>query len=95
MSCFVLFYDYVPDMIGRRTPYRDAHLALVREWFDTGRLLMAGALIDPLDSAILVFSVAESAAVQPFIDRDPYIEAGLVRGFRVRPWNLVVGPIQA
>jgi uncharacterized protein YciI len=93
MSYYVLFYDYVPDMSERRKPYREAHLALVREWFAAGRLLMAGALTEPLDSAMLVFSVDKPGDVQPFVDQDPYIEAGLVRGFRVRPWTVVVGPI--
>lgn len=92
MSYYVLFYDYVPDIAERRAPYRDAHLALVREWFDAGRLLMAGALTDPLDSAMLVFAVDSPGDIQPFIDQDPYIGAGLVRGFRVRPWTVVVGP---
>jgi hypothetical protein len=28
---FLLFYDYVEDIVDRRVPYRDAHLQLGRE----------------------------------------------------------------
>jgi uncharacterized protein YciI len=92
MAYYVLLYEYVPDIVERRIPYREAHLALAREWHAEGRLLMAGALSDPIDGAILVFSVETPGEIQPFIDADPYVMAGLVLGFRVRPWAVVVGP---
>ena len=31
---FLLFYDYVDNVLERRAPQREAHLALVREYAD-------------------------------------------------------------
>ena len=44
---YMLFYDYVDDMLERRSPYRDAHLAHVQSQRDDGRIVMAGPLGDP------------------------------------------------
>ena len=43
----LLLYVYVEDILERRAPHRDEHLALIRAWKDDGRLLMAGPLGDP------------------------------------------------
>jgi len=86
---FVLFYDYVDNMLERRGPYRPAHLELVNEFHAAGKLTMAGALLDPVDSAMLVFRDRESA--EAFVARDPYVANGLVPKHRIREWSLVVG----
>jgi uncharacterized protein len=43
----ILFYEYVEDILERRPPYRDAHLARIGAERDAGRVVMAGALGDP------------------------------------------------
>jgi uncharacterized protein YciI len=43
----ILFYEYVEDVLERRGPYRDAHLARIRAEREAGRITMAGALGDP------------------------------------------------
>jgi uncharacterized protein YciI len=87
----MLTYDYVDDIATRRAPFREAHLALVRDLHDRGVLLMAGAVGEPIDGALLVFSAEGQAAVEDFVARDPYVREGLVTGWRVRPWHVVVG----
>ncbi len=87
MTHWIVFYDYVEGIVEKRAPYREAHLALARAWKEDGRMLMGGAVGDPPHGAILVFT---TNAVQEFIDADPYIEAGLVTGHRVEPWNAVI-----
>jgi uncharacterized protein len=87
----VLFYDYVDDIIERRAPHREAHLAHLRRWHDEGRLVMAGALGDPPHGGILVFRVDDPAEeIEAFADADPYVAAGLVTDRRVEPWNVAV-----
>lgn len=90
MYC-VLFYDYVPDILERRTPARPAHLSHAEEWHASGRLLLAGALMDPVDSAVFIFKVDDKSAVEEFVANDPYVAAGLVTGHKVRDWNVVIG----
>lgn len=85
-----LFYDYVEDVLERRTPYREAHLALAREWKQDGRLVAGGALGDPPHGGLLVFDVGDAGEVEAFAAADPYVEHGIVTAWRVEPWNVVV-----
>ena len=88
---WLLLYDLVDNYLERRAPLRDAHLALVRSAHQRGEILMAGALADPADAAILVFSSDSRVAAEDFAPSDPYVKAGLVTAWRVRQWNVVVG----
>ncbi|MGB0723414.1 MAG: YciI-like protein [Gammaproteobacteria bacterium] len=88
---FILFYDYVDNMLERRQPYRAEHLALARDYAERSELVMAGAYADPVDGAALVFRVDEQADVEAFTERDPYVRNGLVTGWRIREWTVVLG----
>lgn len=87
----LLQYDYVGDIAERRAPFREAHLALVRETHERGVLLMAGALVEPLDGGVLVFATDDRSVVEDFVARDPYVREGLVTAWRIRRWNVVIG----
>ena len=84
-----LIYDYVEEMLERRTPHREEHLAHVSRWSADGRLAIAGALGDPPTGALFVFEVESPDEIEEFVDDDPYVHAELVVGHLVAPWNLV------
>ena len=84
----ILFYEVVPDYIERRTPFRAEHLGLARAAHERGDLVMAGALADPPDGAVLVFRTPESA--QAFAQADPYVKNGLIAKWKIRAWNTVI-----
>jgi uncharacterized protein len=86
----ILFYEYVEDMLERRVPYREAHLARIYDERDAGRVVMAGALGDPPHGGAIVFRGADPEAIEAFVRADPYVQAGLVTAWRVERWNLVV-----
>jgi len=88
---FLLFYDYVENVVERRAPCRAAHLGLVREYVARGELVLAGAFADPVDGAAFAFNVAERAKVEEFVGKDPYVGDGLVTKWRIREWAVVVG----
>lgn len=88
---FLLFYDYVENVVERRVPYREAHLTLVREYVDRGELVLGGAFTDPVDGAALVFKTEDRTNVEEFVQKDPYVVNGLVTGWRIRGWTVVVG----
>jgi uncharacterized protein YciI len=88
----VLIYELADDYLDRRGPLREEHLALARAAYERGDLAMAGALVDPADRALLVWSTEDESVVRAFADADPYVTNGLVRRWEVRPWNVVVGP---
>lgn len=88
---FLLFYDYVDDVLTLREPHRPRHLELLRGLHERGVLKMAGALADPVDGAVLVFSTDDRAEVERFVAEDPYVANGLVTSWRIRAWTVVVG----
>lgn len=91
MPYFALFYEAVDDFIARRAAYRDEHLRLAREAHARGELLLAGALAEPADRALLVFQSSDRSAADAFARKDPYVVNGLVKRWEVRPWTVVVG----
>ncbi len=88
---FALSYDYVPDVLEKRTPFRAEHLANAKALHAAGKLVLAGAFDPPTDGALFVFKVDSAAEVEAFVRSDPYVKNGVVTGHRIRPWNLVVG----
>lgn len=83
----VLFYDYVPDLLERRAPHREGHLALIKRWHQEGRIVMAGALGSPPHAGMIVLRAEDpDAAAQEFVAEDPYQPAGLVTSWRVEPF---------
>ena len=89
---WLLTYDYVDDIATRRAPFREAHLGLVQDLHDRGALLMAGAVGEPIEGALIVFTAQDRAVAEEFVAQDPYVREGLVTAWQVRPWNVVVGP---
>jgi uncharacterized protein YciI len=87
---YLLLYDYVEDAVERRAPYREEHLRLARGAHDRGELVMAGAFADPVDGAAFVFQGDDPSAVESFVESDPYVANGIVTGWRIRPWTVVV-----
>jgi len=92
---FLLTYDLAADYLERRAAFRNAHLKLAWEAQERGELVLAGALGEPADRALLVFSCDTPQTPQMFAATDPYVINGLVRAFHVRPWTTVVGDLAA
>jgi len=90
MKYFALFYDVIEGFVEKRMPFREEHLRLVREAHARGEIVMAGALGDPPEGALLVFRAPSSAVAEEFAGRDPYVRQGLVAGWKVKPWAVVV-----
>ncbi len=88
---YILLYDLVDDYVSRRAQFRDAHLKLTRQAYDRGELVLAGALADPVDGAVLVFRGPSPQAAEAFARADPYVTNRLVTRWRVRKWATVVG----
>lgn len=88
---YVLLYDVVDNFIERRAVFREAHLKLIREAHERGDLWLAGALADPVDGAALVFTTEDRSVAERFAQDDPYVKGGLVKQWKVRKWNVVVG----
>jgi hypothetical protein len=92
MKHFLLFYDYAPDYLERRTAHRAAHFAHALPAVERGELFLAGACTDegpPI--GVLVFLVEARRTVEDFARADPYVIHGVATGWRVREWTTVAG----
>ena len=90
---FLLFYDYVEDILERRDPFRPGHLAQVESLISEDKMAMAGALTDPVDGAVFVFKTEDINDIENFVKNDPYFQNNLVTGYRIRPWTVVGGSL--
>jgi uncharacterized protein YciI len=95
MKHFLLLYDVGDDYLAKRAAFRDAHLH--KAWASQARneLVLAGALVDPVDGAVLLFKAESPEVVEDFAKADPYVVNGLVTRWRVREWSTVVGQMAA
>ena len=88
---WLLLYDLVDDYLERREALRSEHLGLAEAANERGELVLAGAVPDPFDLAVLVFKGDDQSVVERFVEKDPYVREGLVKGWRIRRWNVVIG----
>ena len=96
---YLLTYDYVPDILARRDPYRAAHLAGITRAVEEGTIVVAGARGakeggGAVDGGVLVFCVDEGlgrAHVEAYAKADPYVTAGLVTEWQVRDYLVPPG----
>lgn len=89
MAHVLLRYELAPDYLARRGALRAAHLTLAWAAADAGTLLLGGAVGDPPDGALLLFT--DAGAAERFARADPYVTEGLVTAWTVKPWATVVG----
>ena len=87
----LLTLDYVDDMLDKRGPHREEHIAGARKAFEEGKCAMAGALTDPVDTGVFVFKNVGKEYVENFVQNDAYYKAGLVKNHSIRSWMVVVG----
>jgi uncharacterized protein YciI len=88
---YLLIYHTVEGYVERRAPYRAEHLGYSNAAHARGELFMGGALGDPPDTAILIFRADTPSVAEEFARNDPYVKAGLIRDWSVRPWTVVIG----
>ena len=95
MKHFLMFYDFAADYLARRPEFRQEHLAKAWAAHARGELVLGGALADPIDGAVLLFSGESPHAAESFAREDPYVLNGLVTRWRVREWSTVAGTLAA
>jgi len=79
--------------LNAAAPLRAEHLRLAQEAHELRDLVLAGAFADPVDGAALLFRTLDPNVPSRFAERDPFVRAGLVVAWRVRPWTVVIGSV--
>ena len=95
MKHFLLFYEAGPDYLERRPQFRAEHLARAWTAYEAGSMIVAGALADPVDGAVLMFQGEDKSVAEQFARTDPYVTTGLVARWHVREWTTVIGDLAA
>jgi uncharacterized protein len=92
---YLLFYEVGEDYVARRAQFRNDHLAKGWAASDRGELVLGGALANPVDGAVLLFTGESPAVAENFAKSDPYVLNGLVKRWYVREWTTVAGDLAA
>ena len=89
---YLLQYDYIPEVLEKRGPYREGHLNLAKDLIAEGKCLSGGPTGEPNmevpTGALFVFT--DLASAEKFVKEDPYVENGIVTGHTISEWNVVV-----
>jgi uncharacterized protein len=88
---YLLFYEVADDYLARRAEFRNEHLDLAWKANARDELVLAGALADPTDGAVLLFKSDSPEVAKRFAEADPYVKNGLVKRWYVREWRTVAG----
>jgi len=91
MAYYALLYETGDDFVARRAPFREEHLKLAQAAHQRSELLLAGALGDPVERALLIFRCESPDPARTFAENDPYVRSGAVKRWEVAPWNVVIG----
>ncbi len=91
MKTFAVFTQFVEGAAEKRAPFREAHLAHIRELHERGMLLMGGALQNPMDSGLLIFRAESPEQIEQTLANDSYAKNGIWTKIVVREWSVVVG----
>lgn len=88
---YLLFYEVADDYLSKRAKFRDEHLEKAWQASDRGELVLAGALANPVDGAVLLFKGDSPEIAEKFAQADPYVKNGAVKRWYVREWTTVAG----
>jgi uncharacterized protein YciI len=89
---YLLEYQYVENMVERRTPHRAEHLANAEKLLNEHILIVGGAYMPNADGALFIFQ-SDYDTVEAFVQNDPYYKAGLIPKYTIREWNVVIGKL--
>jgi uncharacterized protein YciI len=88
---YLLFYEVSEDYVSKRSQFRSLHLEKAWKASELGELVLAGALANPVDGAVLLFRGDSPGVAEKFARADPYVVNGAVKRWYVREWTTVAG----
>ena len=95
---YAIIAEDVPDSLENRLASRPDHLARLQQLQADGRLLLAGPhpAIDAdnpgaagFSGSLIVAEFADLASAQAWVDKDPYMTAGVYAHVTVKPFKRV------
>ncbi len=90
MAKYVLFGSYCENVLERRTPHREAHLAGLQQQQKSGVLITLGPTQD-LTQVFGIYEADDEATVRSLIENDPYWKHGIWTEYTVKEWIQAIG----
>ncbi|MBD2327350.1 YciI family protein [Alkalinema sp. FACHB-956] len=90
MAKYVLFGSYCENVVERRAPYREAHLAGLNQQKESGVLITLGPTQD-LTQVFGIYDAPDEATVRQLIESDPYWQNGIWTAYEVKEWIQAIG----
>ncbi|MEY2985508.1 MAG: hypothetical protein RLZZ568_2125 [Cyanobacteriota bacterium] len=85
MPKYVLLGTYCDNVLEKRTPFREAHLAGLQTQKQNGVLVTIGPTKD-LAEVFGIYDAPDQATVEKLVESDPYWQNGIWTSYQVKEW---------
>jgi hypothetical protein len=85
MTKYVMWGSYCEDVINKRAPYREAHLAGLHQQKADGLLVTIGPTQD-LTKVFGIYEAESEQQVRELVENDPYWQNGIWTEYAVKEW---------
>jgi uncharacterized protein len=85
MTKYVMWGSYCEDVIEKRAPFREAHLAGLATQKESGVLITIGPTKD-LTKVFAIYEAEDEAAVRQLVEADPYWVNKVWTEYDVKEW---------
>ena len=85
MTKYVVWGSYCEDVLEKRAPFRDAHLAGLAKQKESGVLSTIGPTKD-LTKVFAIYEAEDEAAVRQLVEADPYWVNQVWTEYDVKEW---------
>ena len=83
---FVLWGTYCEDVLSKRAPFREEHLARLQQLKEAGSLVTLGPTKD-LTRVFGVFEADSAEAAEALVKADVYWRKGIWTSVEIHPWT--------
>lgn len=85
MPKYVMWGSYCEDVLEKRTPYREAHLAGLAAQKADGVLITVGPTKD-VTKVFAIYDAPDETTVSNLVESDPYWKNGIWTEYQVKEW---------
>ncbi|MGL5080826.1 MAG: YciI family protein [Microcoleaceae cyanobacterium] len=85
MPKYVMFGTYCENVLEKREPYRQAHLAGLQQQKDAGVLITLGPTKD-VTKVFGLYEAEDEATVRELVEADPYWQHRVWTDYEVKEW---------
>jgi uncharacterized protein YciI len=85
MTKYVMWGSYCENVLEKRSPYRDAHLAGLAKQKEDGILITIGPTQD-LTKIFGIYEADDEATVRKLVESDPYWQNGIWTEYDLKEW---------